>query len=127
MHVSVGTPRCGLTASSAASGRSTLLSDQGRTWNSTNESTNERLNSLPNITIGRQAAQLAQVVVHRLLAGVPLLQRPGEVPGHHDQVVDLGQTTIQLVDGTLPAAPVGTWWLYGFAGGPRTVGMRRPT
>jgi hypothetical protein len=42
-------------------------------------------------------------------------------------VVELGQAMIQLVQGTLPPAPGGTWWLYGFAAGPRMVAMREPT
>jgi hypothetical protein len=42
-------------------------------------------------------------------------------------VIELGQATIQLVQGTLPPAPAGTWWLYGFPGGPHTVTMRELT
>jgi hypothetical protein len=41
-------------------------------------------------------------------------------------VVELGQATIQLVEGTLPPPPAGTWWLYGFPGGRQTVTMRGP-
>jgi hypothetical protein len=32
-----------------------------------------------------------------------------------------------LLQGTLAPAPVGTWWLYGLDGGPRTVTMAEPT
>jgi hypothetical protein len=42
-------------------------------------------------------------------------------------VVELGQATVQLIHGTLPPPPAGTWWFYGNEGGPRTIGMREPT
>lgn len=42
-------------------------------------------------------------------------------------VIELGRATIQLVEDTLRPPPVGTWWLYGLASGPRTVAMGQPT
>jgi hypothetical protein len=39
-------------------------------------------------------------------------------------VVELTQATIQLLEGALPQAPNGTWWLYGFEGGRGTVSIR---
>lgn len=38
-------------------------------------------------------------------------------------VVDLGMAIIQLIDGTLPYPPPGTWWYYGVDGGPSTIVM----
>jgi hypothetical protein len=40
------------------------------------------------------------------------------------EVVELTQATIELIDGTLPEPPTGTWWMYGFPGGRTTVAMR---
>ncbi|WP_345634108.1 hypothetical protein [Rugosimonospora acidiphila] len=39
-------------------------------------------------------------------------------------VIELAGATVQLVEGTLPRAPAGTWWAYGFEGGRRTIAMR---
>jgi hypothetical protein len=39
-------------------------------------------------------------------------------------VVELTQATIQLLEGTLPQAPSGTCWMYGFEGGRHTIAIR---
>lgn len=41
-------------------------------------------------------------------------------------VVELAQGVRALFRECLPAAPKGTWWLYGMEGGRRTIGMREP-
>ena len=38
-------------------------------------------------------------------------------------VVELGRAIIALIDGSLPAAPSGTAWLYGAPAGRTTIGM----
>ena len=50
-------------------------------------------------------------------AGTVLFQRT--VP-----IVDLGEALLQLVDGRLPPAPPGTWWMIGFADERSTIAMR---
>ncbi|SRR6266496_2291937 len=41
-------------------------------------------------------------------------------------IAELGEAIIQLLQGTLPPPPAGTWWSFGFSGGPGTVAMRDP-
>lgn len=41
-------------------------------------------------------------------------------------VIELGEATIELIRGTLPWPPVGTWWMYGFPSGRSIVNMREP-
>jgi hypothetical protein len=38
-------------------------------------------------------------------------------------IIELGQTILALVDGTLPPAPPSTWWYVGLPGGRRTIDM----
>jgi hypothetical protein len=41
-------------------------------------------------------------------------------------IAELGQAIIQLLQGTLPSPPPGTWWYFGLSGGPRTIAMDNP-
>ncbi len=40
------------------------------------------------------------------------------------ELVELGEAIVALVNGSLPPAPKGTWWLYGWPGGRSTIEMR---
>jgi hypothetical protein len=39
-------------------------------------------------------------------------------------VVELGRAIISLIEGSLPPAPVGTWWCFGFPEGRTTIRKR---
>lgn len=41
-----------------------------------------------------------------------------------EPIVSLGEAITQLVEGTLPTAPQGTWWLFGSDAKPTTIEMR---
>jgi hypothetical protein len=41
-----------------------------------------------------------------------------------DSAIRLGQAIIQLLDGSLPEAPQGTWWFFGTEDAPRTLAKR---
>lgn len=41
-------------------------------------------------------------------------------------VVELGRAIVDLIHGTLPEAPVGTWWCFGTPAGRTTIKKREP-
>jgi hypothetical protein len=41
-----------------------------------------------------------------------------------ESAIRLGRAIIQILDGSLPEAPPGTWWFFGTEDGPRTLGKR---
>lgn len=58
-----------------------------------------------------------------------LLNGEGVFPRGYESVttrsaIQLGQAIIQLLDGSLPEAPPGTWWFYGTEESPRTMKKR---
>jgi hypothetical protein len=38
-------------------------------------------------------------------------------------IAELGDAIVELVRGTLPSPPPGTWWFFGVDDGPRTIGV----
>ena len=67
----------------------------------------------------------AEVGSWRLLDDQPIRRADGLGTGPRTvPIVDLGEALLQLVDGRLPPAPPGTWWMIGFADERTTIAMR---
>lgn len=61
-----------------------------------------------------------------VLDGHPVIWRNAEAVDT-GPIADLGDALIDLVHGTLPDPPPGTWWYFGFPDGPHTIAMRSVT
>jgi hypothetical protein len=68
----------------------------------------------------------AEAAEWRVLDNRPVLWRSADAVDTAP-IAELGEAIIQLLQGTLPPSPPGTWWYFGLSGGPRTVAMRDPT
>ncbi len=59
------------------------------------------------------------------LEGLGVLKR-GREPFPTRPVIELGEALMALLAGTLPSAPQGTWWAYGWPRGRTTIPMDHP-
>ncbi|NUT45908.1 MAG: hypothetical protein HOV94_01125 [Saccharothrix sp.] len=64
-----------------------------------------------------------EAAVWPILDDTPVKFR-GADPEPTAPAAELGHALAQLIRGTLPPPPTGTWWFYGAPGGRRTIGMR---
>jgi hypothetical protein len=74
-------------------------------------------------TVTVTAAEAAEWIV---LDDQTVLWRPADAVDT-EPIAELGEAVMQLLQGTLPSPPLGTWWYFGLSGGPQTVAMRDPT
>ena len=74
----------------------------------------------------RRTVTAAEAVQWRVLDNHTVLWRSADAVDTAP-IAELGEAIIQLLRGTLPSPPPGTWWYFGLSGGPRTVAMHDPT
>jgi hypothetical protein len=74
----------------------------------------------------RRTVTAAEAAQWRVLDGHTVLWRSAAAV-ETAPIAELGEAIIQLLRGTLPSPPPGTWWFFGLSGGPRTIAMDKPT